>query len=164
MFSFREKVAVVTGAGGDIGRDAAVALAKRGARILAVDMDPGGIEKTVEAVRSTGGTAEGFKADVTQSAECEAYAKRAADLRGEINLFFNNAGIEGIGAPLADYPEEEFDKVIAVNVKGVYLGIKAVVPHMKKGSAIVNMASVAGLNPFRCIRRTCFRRPPPLDQ
>ena len=148
MLSLSDKVAVVTGAGGDIGRAASVTLAKQGAGILVVDMDPGGIEETVEAVRSAGGIAEGFKADVTKSDECVAYAKKAADLRGEINLFFNNAGIEGTGAPLADYPEEEFDKVIAVNVKGTYLGIKAVVPHMKKGSAIVNMASAAGLQGF----------------
>ncbi len=148
MLSLSGKVAIVTGAGGDIGRAASVALAKQDAWVLAVDMDPGGIEETVEAVRSAGGTAEGFMADVTRSDECAAYAKKAAGLRGEINLFFNNAGIEGTGAPLVDYPEDEFDKVIAVNVKGAYLGIKAVVPHMKKGSAIVNMASTAGLQGF----------------
>jgi NAD(P)-dependent dehydrogenase (short-subunit alcohol dehydrogenase family) len=148
MLSFKGKVAVVTGGGGDIGRAASILLAKQGAKVLVVDMDQDGIQKTLSEIWEAGGQAEGFKADVTKSADCKAYAKKAADLWGGIDAFFNNAGIEGKGAPLAEYPEDEFDKVMAVNVKGVFLGIKAVVPHMKEGAAIVNTSSLAGLQGF----------------
>lgn len=148
MLLFSGKVAVVTGAGGEIGRAASVSLAKKGANVLVVDMNSDMIAETVETVRSSGGKAEGFQADVTKADNCSAYAKKAADLWGEINVFFNNAGIEGVGASVAAYPEDQFDKVMAVNVKGIYLGTKAVVPYMKKGSAILNMASAAGLQGF----------------
>ena len=148
MLNVKDKVAVVTGGGGDIGRAASVLLAKQGAKVLVVDIDQDAIDKTVSEVKAAGGEAEGFKADVSKSADCEAYAGKAAELWGRIDLFFNNAGIEGKGAPLAEYPEDEFDKVMAINVKGVFLGIKAVVPYMKKGSAIVNTSSLAGLQGF----------------
>ncbi len=145
MLRFDGKVAVVTGGGGDIGRATCVTLAKQGAKVLVVDMNEDAIAKTVDEVQAAGGTAEGFTADVSKAADCEAYAGKAVELWGRIDVFFNNAGIEGPAAPITDYPEDAFDKVIAVNVKGVYLGMKSVIPHMKSGSAIVNTASVAGL-------------------
>lgn len=145
MLRFDGKVAIVTGGGGDIGRAACVTLAKQGAKVLVVDMNEDAIKKTVDDVHAAGGTAEGFAADVSKAADCAAYAGKAIELWGRIDVFLNNAGIEGPAAPIAEYPEDAFDKVIAVNVKGVYLGMKSVIPHMKSGSAIVNTASVAGL-------------------
>jgi NAD(P)-dependent dehydrogenase (short-subunit alcohol dehydrogenase family) len=145
MLELNGKVAIVTGGGGDIGRAAAVTLAKQGAKVLVVDLNQDAIDATVEAVRAAGGTAEGFKADVSKAAEAEAYAQKAVDAFGAIDLFFNNAGIEGPAAPIPDYPEDAFDQVFAVNVKGVWLGMKSVLPRMNEGGAVVNTASVAGL-------------------
>ncbi|MCA1753203.1 MAG: SDR family oxidoreductase [Spirochaeta sp.] len=145
MLNFDGKVAVVTGGGGDIGRAVCVTLAKQGAKVLVVDMNNDAIAKTVDAVQAAGGTAEGFVADVSKAADCQAYAEKAVELWGRIDSFLNNAGIEGPAAPITDYPEEAFDKVISVNVKGMFLGMKSVIPHMESGAAIVNTASVAGL-------------------
>lgn len=145
MLELNGKVAIVTGGGGDIGRTASVTLAKQGAKVLVVDMDQAGIEATVDAVRAAGGTVEGFQANVTQASEVEAYAQKAVDTFGGIDLFFNNAGIEGPAAPITDYPEEAFDQVLSVNVKGVFLGMKYVLARMNDGGAIVNTSSVAGL-------------------
>ncbi|MDZ7801485.1 MAG: glucose 1-dehydrogenase [Trueperaceae bacterium] len=145
MLEMNGKVAIVTGGGGDIGRAAAVTLAKQGAKILVVDLNQEAIEATLDAIRAVGGTAEGVRADVANGAEVEAYAKKAVDAFGRIDLFFNNAGIEGPAAPIPDYPEEAFDQVMAVNVKGMFLGLKHVLPRMSEGGAVVNTASVAGL-------------------
>src|SRR6185503_7245890 len=85
--------------------------------------------------------------DVTKSADVQAYVKAAMDAYGRIDCFFNNAGIEGKLAPTAEYDEAMFDQVLAVNVKGVFLGLRHVLPVMiaKKSGAIVNTASIAGL-------------------
>ncbi|HRN17648.1 MAG: glucose 1-dehydrogenase [Trueperaceae bacterium] len=145
MLELNGKVAIVTGGGGDIGRTAAVTLAKQGAKVFIVDIDQGAVDETLAAVRSAGGTAEGMKADVTQPAQVEAYAQKALDTFGSIDLFFNNAGIEGPAAPIPDYPVEAFEAVLNVNVKGVFLGLKYVLPRISEGGAVVNTASVAGL-------------------
>ncbi len=145
MLELNGKVAIVTGGGGDIGRAAAVTLAKQGAKVLVVDLNQNAIDATLDAVRAAGGTAEGFKADVSKAADAEAYAQKAVDTFGAIDLFFNNAGIEGPAAPIPDYPEDAFDQVFGVNVKGVWLGMKYVLPRMNEGGAVVNTASVAGL-------------------
>ncbi len=145
MLELNGKVAIVTGGGGDIGRATAVTLAKQGAKVLVVDVSQDAIDATVEAVRAEGGTAEGFRADVSKAAEVEGYAQKAVDLFGAVDLFLNNAGIEGPAAPIPDYPEEDFDKVFGVNVKGVFLGLKYVLPRMNEGGSVVNTASVAGL-------------------
>ncbi len=145
MLRFDDKVAIVTGGGGDIGRAASLTLARQGAKVLVVDVNQEAIDATVAAVREAGGTAEGYRADVSKAAECEAYAQKAVDLWGGVDVFFNNAGIEGPAGPIQDYPEEAFDKVWSVNVKGVFLGLKAVIPRIRDGGAVVNTASVAGL-------------------
>lgn len=145
MLDFTGKVAIITGGGGDIGRVTAVTLAEQGAKLFIVDVDGEAVEATVKAVREVGGTAEGTTADVSNPEQVEAYAQKAADTFGDIDLFFNNAGIEGPAAPITDYPVEAFDKVLSVNVRGVFLGLKFVLPRMKSGGAVVNMASVAGL-------------------
>jgi len=145
MLRFDDKVAIVTGGGGDIGRAACVTLARQGAKVLVVDMNQEAIDATVAAVRAAGGTAEGHRADVSRAADAEAYAQKAVDLWGGIDAFFNNAGIEGPAAPIQDYDEAAFDKVWAVNTKGVFLGLKSVIPRIRDSGAIVNTASVAGL-------------------
>jgi NAD(P)-dependent dehydrogenase (short-subunit alcohol dehydrogenase family) len=144
---FKGKVAVVTGAGNGIGRQAALGFAGRGAKVLVVDRDTAGAARTVETIKQQGGEARAQPADVTKSAEVQAYVKAAVDAWGRIDCFFNNAGIEGKYAPIAEYDEAVFDQVIGVNVKGVFLGLRHVLPVMikQKSGAIVNTASVAGL-------------------
>ncbi len=144
---FTGKVAVITGAANGIGRASALAFAARGAKVLLVDKDRDATERAVGAIRQQGGEARAQAADVTKSADVQAYVKAALDAYGRIDCFFNNAGIEGKLAQIADYDEAVFDQVIAVNVKGVFLGLRHVLPVLlRQGSgAVVNTASVAGL-------------------
>ncbi|MGD9933301.1 MAG: SDR family NAD(P)-dependent oxidoreductase [Dehalococcoidia bacterium] len=145
---FEGRVAVVTGAAGGIGREACLRFAAEGARVVAVDLAESDLDGIVTAVKSLGGEAIAAPADVTQSSQVKGYVDAAVARFGRIDAFFNNAGIEGWVGPSTDYPEEIFDRVMAVNVKGVWLGMKYVVPVMRKvgGGAIVNTASVAGLS------------------
>ena len=144
---FTGKIALVTGAANGIGRATALAFAKGGARMALVDRDRDGGEATAGIIRQQGGEAIFVAADVTRAAEVAAYVKATLDAYGRIDCFFNNAGIEGPVAHTADYDEAMFDQVIAVNVKGVFLGLRHVLPVMiaQKSGAVVNTASVAGL-------------------
>ena len=146
MGRFDGRTAIVTGAGGEIGRAITARLARDGARVLAVDLDPGRVEATVAAVEAEGGTVRGHVADVRDAAAVEAYAGEGARLGGgHVDLFANNAGIEGPVAHIPEYADEDFDRVMAVNVRGVFLGLKHVLPRMQRGAAVVNTASTAGL-------------------
>src|SRR3954471_5853205 len=144
---FTGKVALITGAGNGIGRATALAFAKSGAKVVVVDRDTAGAEATAGIIRQQGGEARVVTADVTKSADVQAYVKAALDAYGKIDCFFNNAGIEGTVKHTAEYDEAMFDQVIGVNVKGVFLGLRHVLPVMlqQKQGAIVNTASVAGL-------------------
>jgi NAD(P)-dependent dehydrogenase (short-subunit alcohol dehydrogenase family) len=144
---FSGKVALVTGGGNGIGRAACVAFAKQGAKVVAGDRDGAAADATAGIIRQNGGDALAVTADVTKSADVQTYVKAAIDKYGRIDCFFNNAGIEGKVSQIVDYDEAVFDAVIGVNVKGVFLGLKHVLPEMIRqgGGAIVNTASVAGL-------------------
>jgi len=144
---FTGKVALITGGGGGIGRATALGFALRGAKVMVVDADAQAAQATVDVVAQRGGTCACVQADVTQTASVADYVKKTVELYGRIDCFFNNAGIEGTVTPTHEYDEAMFDKVIAVNLKGVFLGMKHVIPIMlAQGSgAIVNTASVAGL-------------------
>jgi NAD(P)-dependent dehydrogenase (short-subunit alcohol dehydrogenase family) len=145
---FEGKVAVITGAAGGIGREAARRFASEGAKIVAVDLPGSALDDVAALVKSAGSEALIAPADVSRAAQVEGYVQAAVARFGTIDFFFNNAGIEGVVCPSTDYPEEMFDKVMAVNVKGVWLGMKYVVPVMRAhgGGSIVNTASVAGLS------------------
>ena len=144
---FHGKVALITGAGNGIGRATAVGFASRGAKVVIIDRDQAAAEATAGILRQQGGDAHHVVADVTQSADVQNYVKVALDKYGAIDCFHNNAGIEGSIAPTHQYDEDMFDRVMAVNVKGVFLGLRHVLPVMlKQGSgSVVNTASVAGL-------------------
>ena len=144
---FTGKVALVTGGGNGIGRATSVAFARHGAKVVVVDRDGAGAEATAGIIRQNGGDAIAVTADVTKSEDVKAYVKAAIEKYGRIDCFFNNAGIEGKVAATAEYDEAVFDAVIGVNVKGVFLGLRHVLPEMiRQGSgAVVNTASVAGL-------------------
>ncbi|GAA0947492.1 glucose 1-dehydrogenase [Pseudonocardia zijingensis] len=144
---FTGKVALVTGGGSGIGRAACVAFAGYGAAVVAVDRDAAAAEETAETIRRAGGTALAVSADVTRSADVQAYVRRTVEEFGRIDCFFNNAGIGGTVAPTAEYDEADFDTVMAVNVKGAFLGLRHVLPQMieQGAGAVVNTASVAGI-------------------
>jgi len=144
---FADKVIVVTGAAGGIGRAAAARLAAEGAHLVLVDVNAGGLAESLAAVEKAGGQGLIVEADVTRIGEVQRYVAAAVERWGVIDGFFNNAGILGVVSPLVDYPESTFDRVIAVNVKSVWLGLKVVAPAMiaRGGGVIVNTASVAGL-------------------
>jgi NAD(P)-dependent dehydrogenase (short-subunit alcohol dehydrogenase family) len=144
---FQGKVALITGAANGIGRATALAFAARGAKVACVDLDGAGAEKTAADISKTGGAAIATAADVTKAADVAAYVKATLAAYGRIDCFFNNAGIEGAVKPITEYDDAVFDAVIAVNIRGVYLGMKHVLPAMlkQKSGAIVNTSSVAGL-------------------
>lgn len=137
------KAAVVTGGARGIGFATAAALLREGARVLLVGRDAEALE---EAARSLGSSTEivAQVADVSRSEDVEAYVAEALRRFGSIDILFNNAGIEGAIAPLAEYPIDEFDRVIAINLRGVFLGLRHVLPVMlAKGSgSIVNTGSI----------------------
>lgn len=145
--SLKSKVALVTGAGNGIGRAACLAYAAAGAHVLAVDIDGAAALATRAAIRATGGEAEAHRADVSQAGEAQAYSQEAIRHFGRIDCFFNNAGIEGVVASTMEYPEDVFDRVMAINLKGVFLGLKYVLPHMVENNSgsVVNAASVGGV-------------------
>lgn len=144
---FEGKVIVITGGAGGIGRAAAVRFASEGARLVLVDLAAAKLEESLAQVERAGGEAITVVADVTRLAEVERYTAAAVERFGGIDGFFNNAGILGAVSPLVDYPEDAFDRVLAVNVKAVWLGLKVVGPAImaRGGGAIVNTASTAGL-------------------
>jgi NAD(P)-dependent dehydrogenase (short-subunit alcohol dehydrogenase family) len=148
---FEGKVVLITGAAGGIGRAAAVRFAAEGARLGLVDLSRDGLRETQAAVEKVGGVGHAVEADVTRSADVARYAAAVAERWGGVDCFFNNAGILGDVRALVDYPEETFDRVLAVNVKGVWLGIKTVAPLLRArgGGVIVNTASIAGLRGSR---------------
>ena len=144
---FTGKVALVTGGGGGIGRATALGFALRGARVMVVDADATSGQASADIIAQRGGTVGFEQTDVTQWASVQDYVKKTMDAYGRIDCFFNNAGIEGSVTPVHEYDEATLAKIIAVNLKGVFLGMRYVLPVMiAQGSgAIVNTASVAGL-------------------
>jgi 3alpha(or 20beta)-hydroxysteroid dehydrogenase len=144
---FTNKVALITGGAGGIGRAAAVRFAAEGAHVVLVDVAAAALAESVAAVEKVGGEVLAVEADVTRLTDVERYTEAAMTRFGAIDVFFNNAGVLGAVKPLVEYPEETFDHVIAVNVKAVWLGMKVVAPRMRAGhgGAIVNTASIAGL-------------------
>jgi NAD(P)-dependent dehydrogenase (short-subunit alcohol dehydrogenase family) len=141
------KVALVTGAGSGIGRATALAFAREGARVVVADVSVEGGEATVRAIEAAGGKATFRRADVTKEDEVQGLIAFSLETYGALHCAHNNAGIEGPRVQLAAYEEEGFDRVIAVNLKGVWLCMKYEILHMlgAGGGAIVNTSSAAGL-------------------
>ena len=142
-----DKVVVVTGAAGGIGRATCERLAGEGARIVAVDLERAALEPVLAAVAELGSEAHAVAADVGVAADVARYVDEGVRRFGGIDLLVNNAGIEGVVRPLEEYPDDVFDRVLAVNVRGVFLGLKHAYAALRArgGGAIVNVASVAGI-------------------
>ena len=145
MSKLAEKVAVITGGGGEIGVAVAKLFAKEGAKILLVDVDEKACKKVVEDIK--GDSVSYFIADVTKSDQVQAYVQAAVERYGGIDVFLDNAGIEGVVTPIHEYPEDVFRKVMDVNVVGVFLGLKYVIPVMlgRGGGSIMITSSIMGV-------------------
>jgi NAD(P)-dependent dehydrogenase (short-subunit alcohol dehydrogenase family) len=141
------KIALITGAGSGMGRAAALLFAKEGAKIACADIDDASANETAKIIERDGGKAFAIKVDVSKSADVQAMVAAAAEKLGPPNIVYNNAGIEGASNFLAQMSEDDFDRVIAINLRGVWLGMKYALPHMIKngGGSIINTASIAGL-------------------
>ena len=140
------KVAVITGGAGGIGLETAKMFLEEGAAgILLVDLDEDQLKDSAKSLESD--NVKFFRADVSKSEDVKAYTEKVVQEFGRIDILFLNAGIEGVVKPLTDYPEEMYDKVLAVNVKGVWLGLKYAFSHMKEngGGSVIITSSVAGL-------------------
>lgn len=144
------RVALVTGAGSGIGRATALAFAAEGAAVVVADLNDEGGESAAATIRGDGGRAVFVHTDVTDAESVGDMVDRALSTFGRLDHAFNNAGIEGTPAPLAECPTDNWDHTIAVNLTGVFFCLRAEIPAMlaSGGGSIVNCASIAGLNGF----------------
>ncbi|KAG2882622.1 hypothetical protein PC117_g26185 [Phytophthora cactorum] len=145
--SMNGSVAIVTGAGGGIGRASSLKLSQSGFKIVAVDFNTVTGEETVNLIRAQGGEGLFIQADVSEEEDVERYTKAAIDAYGRIDVFFNNAGILQKFSLLEDLDPAEFDRIMNVNVRGVFLGLKKVLKVMNAQGfgSIINTASTAGI-------------------
>ena len=147
---FAGKVALVTGGGSGIGREAAIVLARRGARVMVVDWNEEGAAETASTIAAAGGEAAHLAVDVSRADDTRAMVDATVARFGRLDVAINNAGVGGVRARTADYPHDAWEQVIAVNLTGVYLSMKHEIPAMLAGGggAIVNVSSVAGVLGF----------------
>jgi len=157
MKAMKNRVALVTGGGSGIGRAISLVFAREGAKVAVVDMNEAGGKETVSMIEKLNEEAFFIKADVSKGKEVEAMIKKIIDKFGKLDYAANNAGIEGDQGSIIDQTEENWDKVVAIDLKGVWLCMKYELPHMLKNKygAIVNTASVAGLAGFAGISPYC---------
>jgi NAD(P)-dependent dehydrogenase (short-subunit alcohol dehydrogenase family) len=141
------KVALITGGASGIGLATAIAFAREGVSVMIGDLDRDACEKAVDAIKAAGGAASYLRMDVTNSADVRALVTKAVGEFGGLDFAFNNAGLVGSVAGIVDTPEEDWNRVLAINLTGVWLCMKYEIPEMLKrgGGAIVNNGSVTGL-------------------
>jgi len=143
---FEGKVALVTGAASGIGRGSAQAFAKEGASVIVADVTEDGGHETVKLIEDAGGQAKFVGTDVSKAAEVEALVEQAIATFGRLDYAHNNAGVLGTARPAHEVEEANWDRLLSINLKGIWLCMKYEVPHMlEKGGAIVNTSSAAGL-------------------
>ena len=140
------KVAIITGGAGGIGAAAAQLFTDEGAKVLLVDRNESALQRVVDTLDGT--VASYAVADVTQPTEVQGYVQTALERYQGIDILLANAGIEGVVQPITDYPVDVFDQVMAVNVRGVWLGLKYAIPAMRArgGGSIIITSSTAGIH------------------
>lgn len=146
MAEFEGRVALVTGASSGIGRTAAVLFARHGAQVVASDVNEAGGKETVQMIGDAGGEAIFVRADVSKPSDCEAQVETALQNFGRLDYAFNNAGISGEMNLVADYSVESWERVIGINLSGVFYCMKYQIPAMLQagGGVIVNNSSILG--------------------
>lgn len=146
MERLKDKVAIITGGSGDIGSATAELFLAEGAKVMIVGRREETLKRTSERLNNS--NLSYCVADVSKVGDTKLYVEATLVKYGKIDLFFNNAGIEGTVSPIVDYQEEMFDKVIAINLKGVWLGCQYAIPKMEDGGSVIITSSVAGLKGF----------------
>ena len=143
---FDNKAALVTGAGSGIGRYSALAIAHEGARVMVSDINTEGGEETVQMIQESKGAAHFFQCDVSQADQVKNLIQATTDKYGRLDYAINNAGISMCPSSTVELDEAEWDRVININLKSVYLCMKYEIPHMQKigGGVIINVSSLAG--------------------
>jgi NAD(P)-dependent dehydrogenase (short-subunit alcohol dehydrogenase family) len=151
------KVALITGAGSGMGRAASLLFAREGAKLAAVDVNAESAADTAKMIKAEGGDAAALRADVSRAADADAMVSETVKRFGGLDIIYNNAGIEGEGGFLAQLSEEAFDRVIAINLRGVWLGMKYALPAMiqRGGGVVINTASIAGMVAVRGAAAYC---------
>lgn len=139
----KDKTCIVTGAAGSLGQSAARLFLQEGARVLLVDSNEAALKAAAHSMDSD--RVDYMAADVTQARDTKAYIDRAVEKWGGLDVLFGNAGVNGQISSIADYPEDDFDHVMAVNVKGCFLACKYGMPVMQAGGAVVLTSSVVGV-------------------
>jgi NAD(P)-dependent dehydrogenase (short-subunit alcohol dehydrogenase family) len=149
--SYAGKVAFVTGAGSGIGRAAALAFAREGASVLVADVSEQGNQETARMIEAAGGRALAVTCDVRRAEDVKAALDRTIETFGRLDVGFNNAGVEQAITATADVTDEEWDRIISIDLRGVFLCLKHEIPLMLKqgGGAIVNTSSGAGVKGFK---------------
>jgi 3-oxoacyl-[acyl-carrier protein] reductase len=145
------KVALITGAGSGMGKATALLFASEGAKVAAADISEAAVEDVAREIRKAGGEAIAIGADVAKSEDVQRMAAATVERLGPPSVLYNNAGIEGETNFISETSEAAFDKVIAINLRGVFLGMKYVLPHMVKlgAGSVINQASIAGMVAIR---------------
>jgi NAD(P)-dependent dehydrogenase (short-subunit alcohol dehydrogenase family) len=154
-----DRVAIITGGGRGIGRGIALKFAEEGCSVVIADILADAAEKTVRDVEAKGTRALFVRCDVSQNSDVQAMVKQAIDKFGKIDILVNNAGTGAAPKPIADVSESEWDRTLSINLKGVFLCCKAVIPHMKekKYGKIINMSSVAAISPVSPVSYTASK-------
>ena len=150
MREFAEKVAIVTGGSSGIGRATAIAFGHEGARVVIASRRVDWSQETVRLVKEAGGDGFSLQTDVSKDEDVKAMVEETIRVYGRLDLAFNNAGVEQIPQPIEDQTEELYDRIMDINVKGVWLAMKYEIPMMLKsgGGAIVNMSLIKGVGGF----------------
>lgn len=146
MNKLKNKVAIITGGAGGIGKATAKLFLEQGAKVMLVGRTERSLKNVIDEFNNPNICY--CVADVSKSEDTKKYVAETLSKFGKIDLFFNNAGIEGISKSIAEYPEDIFDQVISVNLKGVWLGCQHVIPKMSDGGSVIITSSVAGLKGF----------------
>ena len=146
MTALKNKVAVITGGSGGIGKATAKLFLAEGAKVMLIGRTEEKLKKAILELNNQ--NVNYFVADVSKVEDTIHYVNDTLIKFGKIDIFFNNAGVEGVVKPITEYPESEFDKVISINLKGVWLGCKYVIPKMSDGGSVIITSSVAGLKGF----------------
>lgn len=147
MDKLKNKVAIITGGAGGIGKATAKLFLSHGAKVMLVGRTEHTLKKLINELNSP--NIAYCVADVSKPDDTKIYVKETVSKFDKIDIFFNNAGIEGTSKPISEYPEDIFDKVIDVNLKGVWLGCHYVIPKMSDGGSVIITSSVAGLKGFK---------------
>ena len=151
------KVALITGVGSGIGEATALRFAQAGAKIAAIDHNLDESQETIQSIQNNGGEAMVALADISQPEQMQQAVEKIASAYGHIDIVFANAGINGVWAPIEELAPEEWDKTLAVNLKGTFLTVKYAIPHLKpQGGSIIINSSVNGTRIFSNTGATAY--------